>query len=80
MSSLDATTYNYTFHFLLYISPNTHTLVIISFLFIITRRRLQLGSRKLVLNKILVRERLFIFNHKITTKIKLMTCATSYIY
>ncbi len=78
MSSLDATTYNYTFHFLLYISPNTHTLVIISFLF--TRRRLQLGSRKLVLNKILVRERLFIFNHKITTKIKLMTCATSYMY
>ncbi len=48
-----------TFHFLLYISPNTHMLVINSFLF--TRRRLQLGSRKLVLNKILVRERLYIF-------------------
>ena len=49
-----------TFDFLLYISPNTHTLVINSFLF--TRRRLQLGSRKLILNKILVRERLYIFN------------------
>ncbi len=36
------------------------TLVINSFLF--TRRRLLLGSRKLVLNKILVRERLYIFS------------------
>ncbi len=59
-----------TFHFYIYhiyityISPNTHTLVINSFLF--TRRRLQLGSRKLVLNKILVRERLYIFNNAST--------------
>jgi hypothetical protein len=41
----------------IYISLNTCTLVINSFRF--TRRRLQLGSRKLVLNKTLVREHLF---------------------
>jgi hypothetical protein len=42
----------------IYISLNTCTLVINSFRF--TRRRLQLGSRKLVLNKTLVREHLFL--------------------
>jgi hypothetical protein len=62
MSSLDATIIIPITSCYIYISLNTCTLVINSFRF--TRQRLQLGSRKLILNKTLVRERLLLIMSK----------------